>query len=168
MIFITDKPPTEVPTFSILLKGIELVFNLSVDIFTLTLILTAFCFDDPDGSIFFLYNIIGIEKPLLLNTVQIYDGEILLAGIAILVYPVDIDAVLTVLFKELLAGAAYETGREAGGITAVCAGKIPDLIFYIGIVTEKILLRKGEDTLFGVKDTGLKCHVSRDIPEFFP
>lgn len=132
-------------------EGIELVLYLSIDVLVLAFGFTALGLNHPHRTVFLHYDVVSIEQPLMLQAVQINDGEILLPGIAILVDPIDIIAALTILLKQLLRCAADEGGGVAGGVLLIGIGKVLDFFLYTGIVFEKILLRDMEQTLLRFK-----------------
>lgn len=63
---------------------------------------STFGFNYPDRAIFLLDNIVNIEEPLMLQTIDVDDREILLTGITIFINPFDIISCFTKLFKQYL------------------------------------------------------------------
>ena len=114
------------------------------------------------------------EKPsrkdflkISVNAVNIYDGEILLSGVAVLVHPFDVLTTFAVLLKQHFAGAADKTGGKTGGVLMVSIGQVFHLTLDIGIVAEEVLLRDAEGTPLGVALIAqLNCHLRRHFPEF--
>ena len=139
IILIPDEAPMEAVLGGIRFEGIELVLYLSIDVLVLAFGFTALGLNHPHRTVFLHYDVVSIEQPLMLQAVQINDGEILLPGIAILVDPIDIIAALTILLKQLLRCAADEGGGVAGGVLLIGIGKVLDFFLYTGIVFEKIL-----------------------------
>ena len=69
-------------------ESIELVFNLIVDVLIFTLGFATQSFYNPDSTVFLHYNVVRIGQPLLLNTINRDDREILLTGIIIFYIPI--------------------------------------------------------------------------------
>ena len=144
MILIPHEAPMQVVPGSIDLECIELVLNLTVDVFALTSGLAAFGFDNPDGAVLFHDNVVSIEKPLLPDAVHIDNGKILLPGIAVFVYPFNIVSALTMLLKQHFTGAADNTGSKTGSVLLVGIGEIFRFVLHIRVITEEILFRNME------------------------
>ena len=104
---------------SIVLEGVKFVFDLVVDILILAFAFSAFGFDNPNSAVFLFYDIIGIEQPLVTESVNIDDRKILLTGIAVFINPFNIITLFTMLFKEHFRRAANNAGSEARGIVMI-------------------------------------------------
>lgn len=79
---------------SIVFECIEFVLNLNVDILVLALGL-----NNPDSTVFLHNDIVSIEEPLILKPIPIYDGEVLLTGVSVLIDPFNIITAFTELLK---------------------------------------------------------------------
>ena len=99
VIFVPDEAPMEAVLGGIALEGVELVFDLWIDVLVLALRFAALGLDHPDRSVFLHDDVVCVEQPLVAQSVQINDGEILLAGIAVLIDPVDIVPALAILLE---------------------------------------------------------------------
>lgn len=75
---------------SIVLECIEFVLNLNVDILVLALGLATLGLNNPDSAVFLHNDIVSIEEPLILKPIPIYDGEVLLTGVSVLIDPFNI------------------------------------------------------------------------------
>ena len=80
---------------NVCLESIELVFNLIVDVLVFTL-----SFYGLDSTVFLHYNVVRIEQPLLLNTINRDDREILLTSITIYIYPFNTRSAFAMLLKH--------------------------------------------------------------------
>lgn len=94
IVFVSDESPVEEMFRSIVLECIEFVLNLNVDILVLALGL-----NNPDSAIFLHNYIISIEEPLILKPFPIYDGEVLLTGVSVLIDPFNIITAFAELLK---------------------------------------------------------------------
>lgn len=90
IVFISDESPVEGMLRSIVFECIEFVLNLNVDILVLVLGLATLGLNNPDSSIFLHNYIVSIEEPLILKPIPIYDGEVLLTGVSVLIDPFNI------------------------------------------------------------------------------
>lgn len=84
---------------SIVFECIEFVINLNVDILVLALGLATLDLNNPDSAVFLHNYIVSIEEPLILKSIPIYDREVLLPGISVLVDPFNIITAVAELFK---------------------------------------------------------------------
>lgn len=99
IVFVSDESPVEVMLRSIVLECIEFVLNLNVDILVLVLGLATLGLNNPDSSIFLHNYIVSIEESLILKPIPIYDGEVLLTGVSVLIYPFNIITAFAELLK---------------------------------------------------------------------
>ena len=60
----------------------------------------------------------------MLKGIKVYDGEILLAGIAVFIHPFNIISAFTVLFKKLLGCTANKRSGKAGGLFLIGIAEI--------------------------------------------
>ena len=84
---------------SIVLECIEFVLNLPIDVLVLAFGLATLGLNNPDSAVFFHNYIVSIEESLILKPIPIYDGEVLLTGVSVLVDPFNIIAAFAELFK---------------------------------------------------------------------
>ena len=150
IVLIPHEAPMEIVLGCISLERIELIFDLTVDVLVLAPGFAALGFDHPDSPVLLHHDVVGIEKPLLLNAVHIDDGEILLSSVAVLIHPFNILPAFAVLLEQHFAGAADKAGSKAGCILLVSIGQVFYLTLDIWIVTEEVLLRDAEGTPLGV------------------
>ena len=99
IVFVSNKSPMEGMFRSIVLECIEFVLNLNVDILVLALGLATLGLNNPDSAVFFHNYIVSIEEPLILKPIPIYDGEVLLTGVSVLVDPFNIITAFAELLK---------------------------------------------------------------------
>jgi len=90
IVFVSDESPVEGMLRSIVLECIEFVLNLNVNILVLALGLATLGLNNLDSSIFLHNCIVSIEEPLILKPIPIYDGEVLLTGVSVLIDPFNI------------------------------------------------------------------------------
>ena len=168
VILISHKSPMQAVLRSIGFECIEFVFYLAVYVFVLALTFAALGLNDPDGAIFFHYNVVGIEQPLFLYAVHIYNREILLTRVSVFVDPLNIFTLFAILLKQHFTGAADETCGKAGGILVVGVREIFNLALNAGVIFEEILFRDMECADFRIQhQTHLLRHLRRNITEFF-
>ena len=99
IIFVSDKSPVEGMLRSIVLECIEFVLNLNVGILVLALGLATLGLNNPDSAVFLHNDIVSIEEPLILKPIPIYDGEVLLTGVSVLIDPFNIITAFAELLK---------------------------------------------------------------------
>ena len=99
IIFVSDKSPVEGMLRSIVLECSEFVLNLNVDILVLALGLATLGLNNPDSAVFLQNDIVSIEEPLILKPIPIYDGEVLLTGVSVLIDPFNIITAFAELLK---------------------------------------------------------------------
>lgn len=90
IVFVSDESPVEGMLRSIVLECIEFVLNLNVNILVLALGLATLGLNNPDSFIFLHNYIVSIEELLILKPIPIYDGEVLLTGVSVLIDPFNI------------------------------------------------------------------------------
>ncbi len=76
IIFVSDETPMKAMRSGIVFECVKFIFYLNIDIPVFALGLTALGFNYPYRTVLFHYDIVGIEEPLMLQTVQIDDREI--------------------------------------------------------------------------------------------
>ena len=84
---------------SVFLKSVEFVLNLPIDVLVLTFGLAALGLNNPDSAVFLHNYLVSIEEPLILKPIPIYDGEVLLTGVSVLVDPFNIITAFAELLK---------------------------------------------------------------------
>ena len=99
IVFISDESPVEGMLRSIVFECIEFVLNLNVDILVLALGLATLGLNNLDSAVFFHNYIVSIEEPLILKPIHIYDGEVFLTGVSVLIDPFNIITAFAELFK---------------------------------------------------------------------
>ena len=99
IILVPDEAPMEAVLGGIALEGVELVFDLWIDVLVLALRFAALGLDHPDRSVLLHDDVVCVEQRLVAQSVQINDGEILLAGIAVLIDPFDIVPAFAILLE---------------------------------------------------------------------
>ena len=102
IILVPDEAPVEAVFGGVGFERIELIINLRIDIFALAFGFAALGLNHPDCPILFHNDVVCIEQPLVAEGIQIDDGEILLAGIAVFIDPFDIVPALAILLEQLL------------------------------------------------------------------
>ena len=90
IVFVSDESLVEGMLRSIVFECIEFVLNLNVGILVLALGLATLGLNNPDSSTFLHNYIVSIEEPLILKPIPIYDGEVLLTGVSVLIDPFNI------------------------------------------------------------------------------
>ncbi len=167
VILISHKSPMQAVLRCIGFECIEFVFYLAVYIFVLSLAFATLGFDDPNGAVFFHYNIVSIEQPLLLYAVHIYDGEVLLTRVTVLIDPLNIITLLAILLEQHFTGAADEACGKAGRILVVGVSEVFYLALNAGVVFKEVLLRNMKYACFRMQSyTHLLRHLRRNITEF--
>ena len=73
IILVPDEAPMEAVLGGIALEGVELVFDLWIDVLVLALRFAALGLDHPDRSILFHDDIVCVKQPLMAQGVQIND-----------------------------------------------------------------------------------------------
>lgn len=102
IILVPDEAPVEAVFGGVGFEHIELIFNLRIDIFVLALGFTALGLNHQDRPVLFHNDVVCIKQPLMAEDIQIDDGEILLAGIAVFIDPFYIVPALAILLEQLL------------------------------------------------------------------
>src|SRR5699024_8981428 len=90
IILIPNESPMQTLFPGIRFKCIEFILYLNVDVFILSMTLTALSLNNPNGAVLHHNDVIGIEQPLVLKSVYIDNREVLLPGITVFVYPLNI------------------------------------------------------------------------------
>lgn len=91
---------------------------------------------------------------MILNTIYIHDGEVLLAGIAILIDPFDVIAAFAILLKEHVRHTADKACGIAGSIFVIGIGQIFYFILYTGVVSKEILFWDAEGRILRADTKG--------------
>lgn len=99
IVFVSDESLVEGMLRSIVFECIEFVLNLNVNILVLALGLATLGLNNPDSFIFLHNYIVSIEEPLILKPIPIYDGEVLLTGVSVLIDPFNIITAFAELLK---------------------------------------------------------------------
>ncbi len=99
IVFVSDESPVEGMFHSIVFECIEFVLNLNVDILVLALELATLGLNNLDSAVFLHNYIVSIEEPLILKSIPIYDREVLLTGVSVLVDLFNIITFVAELFK---------------------------------------------------------------------
>lgn len=125
----------------IVLECLKLILNLPVNVLILAFCLSAFCLNHPDCVILFLNDVVSVEEPLMPKRIQIYDREVLLTAVAVLVDPVYIVMTFTILLEQLLRNTADQRGGKSGSVVLVGVAQIFDFFLHARIVLEEVLIR---------------------------
>jgi hypothetical protein len=141
VILVANKSPVQFMGRRIVLECFKLILNLPVNVLILSFCLSAFCFNHPDGTVFLLYDVVIVEEPLMPKRIQIYDREVLLTAVAVLVDPVYIVTTFAILLEQLLRHTADQRGGKSGSVFLISVAQIFDFFLHTRVVLEEVLIR---------------------------